>query len=323
LSALAVATLAVRRLAMAAGERRRLAAEARLRPGALALVAGDTGTPLNLTTHDAAVLVGLLDRYRSRIRGASADRITEFFEQRGVIDRELRALASRRAWRRATAAFSLGSMGAGRAAPALIDALQDRNRNVRVSAARSLGNLAAVGAVEPLVLAFARRSIPQLVAGQALLSIGKASLPALRRLASDPDPEARAFALELIGLAGDAEDASHVLPHLRDGSAEVRAKAARALGRLGAENATAELAAALYDRIGFVRAVVARSLGAVGDRRALPALLDVARHDEFAAAQAAAWAAARLDPRAVVVAAAADSAGPHLVEAATLAAVRR
>jgi HEAT repeat protein len=323
LAAVSVCLLALRRVAVAITERRRLAVEAALRPLALALVAGETGTLHNLTQRDARALASLSARYRRRVAGESAGRITAFFEERGQIDRELRLLRSRRAWRRAMAAFTLGNMGAGRSAPALIDALGDRNRSVRSAAARSLGAIGSVAAVEPIVLAYATRRIPRLIAGQALLSIGPASLPALGRLASDPDPEARAFAIELIGLVGDAEHASYVLAHLRDGSAEVRAKAARALGRLGAEDAAAELAATLYDRIPFVRTVAARALGEVGDRRALPALLDVARHDEFAAAQAAAWAAARLDPRAVVVAAAREGAGAPLVEAATLAAVRR
>lgn len=322
LGALSVAALSARRVAVSGAERRRLAAEARLRPLALALVAGDTGTLHNLAMRDAHVLARLIGRYRRRIVGASADRITAFFEQRGLIDRELRALRRRRAWRRATAAFTLGNMGAARAAPALIDTLQDRNRSVRVAAAQSLGRLASVAAVEPIVLAFAARRIPKLIAGQALLSIGPPSLPALSRLASDPDPEARAFAIELIGLVGDASHADYVVSHLRDGSAEVRAKAARALGRLGAEPAAAELVEALEDRIVFVRAVAARALGVVGDERAVPALVEVARRDDFAAAQAAAWAAARIAPRAVAAAASREGAGAHLVEAATLAAVR-
>jgi HEAT repeat protein len=321
--ALSVFALTARRLVVVGRERRRVAAEARLRPLALALLEGEAGSLHDLARRDVRVLAGLIGRYRRRIRGESAERITAFFEQRGLVDRELRALRSLRAWRRATAAFALGDMGAETATSALVRALQDPKRCVRASAARSLGSLEAVAAVDPIVHAFAERRVPRLIAGQALLSIGPAAAPVLCRLTSDPDPEARAFAIELLGLLGDPVDASYVLPHLRDTSAEVRAKAARALGRLGAEEAAAELAAALEDRIVFVRAVAARALGLVGDTSAVPVLLEVARRDDFAAAHAAAAAAARLDPRQVTVAAAQEAAGPHLQEAATLLAVRR
>jgi len=253
-AALSVFVLTLRRLVVVHAERRRVAAEARLRPQALALLEGETDTLQNLNRLDARVLAGLIGRYRRRIRGESAERITAFFEQRGFVDRELRALRSPRAWRRASAAFALGDMGATTAVPALVGALQDSKRSVGASAARSLGSLEAVAAVDPIVHAFAERRLPRLIAGQALLTIGSAAAPVLCRLTSDPDPEARAFAIELLGLLGGPVDASYVLPHLCDTSAEVRAKAARALGRLGAEAGAKELVRALDDRVVFVRA---------------------------------------------------------------------
>ncbi len=209
-------------------------------------------------------------------------------------------------------------MASSAAVAGLLDALEDPDADVRGAAARSLGRLGAVAAVEPIVYALAGDRLPLSVAGQALLAIRPAALPRLRALLAAPEPIARSFAVELVGLLGDASDDVSVLERLRDSSAEVRAKAARALGRLGTEQATAALTAALDDRIGFVRVSAARALGAVGDRDVAPALLRVARSDEFDAARAAASAAAMLDPAAVRAAVARPGAGPHLSEAADL-----
>jgi HEAT repeat protein len=315
---LLICVLALRRIVIAGAERRIPAVEAGLTPLALALLEGETGDLRHLDPDDGRILAALLAGYSQRVRGLETARIGEFFERHGVLDREVVQLGSRRAWKRATAAFALGDMASSRAIPPLLDTLDDREPGVRAAAARSLGRLGAIEAVEPIVYALAKGRLPRSVAGQALLAIGPDALPTLRGLEEAPDPNARAFAVELVGLLGDASDDLSVLERLRDTSAEVRAKAARALGRLGAEEAAAALTAALDDRIVFVRVSAAHALAAVGDPDAVPALLRIAREDEFDAARAAASAAARLDPDAVRSAAAHPVAGPHLREAADL-----
>jgi HEAT repeat protein len=85
-----------------------------------------------------------------------AARIVEYFVREGTIDRELGALAEgKRAWRRASAAFRLGDIGNEAAAAALIDALSDPDRDVRIAATRSLGRLRAPEAGAGLVAAAA------------------------------------------------------------------------------------------------------------------------------------------------------------------------
>ncbi len=108
---------------------------------------------------------------------------------------------------------------------------------------------------------------------------------------------------------------------MADSSAEVRARAAGALGRLAETDGAAALTRALDDRIYFVRLHAARALGQVGERGAVERLLRQAREDRFEAARAAAEAVARIDPAALLAAAQADDAGPHLHEAADLLAV--
>ena len=310
-----VGVLTLRRLVLTRSERLVREEEERLRPLALALVDGDTVELTDLSERSARVLAALLGRYSRWLAGDARERIGRFFERTGGLDAELGALADRRAWRRATAAFVLGDMASPRAEPALLHALHDPAREVRAAAARSLGRLGCAAAVEPIVYALAEDSIPRSAAGSALLSLGAAALPSLRELERRAEPEVRAFSVELVGLVGDASDGPLLVERLRDSSAETRAKAARALGRLAAEDAAAALRGALDDRIPFVRAAAAHASGLVGDPQAASRLLELAREDSFDAARAAAQALARVAPE--VVRREADSS-PHLAEAADL-----
>lgn len=318
---LVVVALALRRVQLARAERAGREAEARMRPVALALVEGEPAPPAELLRGDAEALARLLARYSRWLSGGARSHIASFFERGGGVGAEVAKLESRRSWRRATAAFSLGDMASQRAVAPLVGALGDADRDVRAAAARSLGRLGAVEAVVPLVYALGRGDLPRAVTGAALLAIGPAALPELRSLEARADAEVRAIAVELVGLLGDVGEAPLLLGRLRDSAAEVRAKAARALGRLAAEDAAAELRRMLHDRIPFVRTAAATALGSIRDREALGALLRQAKTDRFEPAQAAARAVARIDPRAAVEASAAADAGPHLREAADLARV--
>jgi HEAT repeat protein len=317
LGGVAAAVLGLRRLTFSRAEQRRLDAEERLVPAALELLDGMEPAG-EVSEQDVDVFAALLGRFGRFVRGVESERISEFFEHHGWVDYELARLDSRRSWRRATAAFTLGDMGSSRVIPDLIERLQDSEPDVRAAVARSLGRLGATDAVEPLVGGFAAGRLPRSVAGQALLSIGSSAVGGLRVLNEAEDPVARAFAVELIGLLGDASDEDRLVERLRDTSAEVRAKAARALGRLGAEGATLELAERLEDRVVFVRAAAATALAVVGDHRVVSRLVAMAQQDEFEAARAAAEGASQLDPEGVKRASAAARAGVHLDEAADL-----
>jgi HEAT repeat protein len=311
--AVAVVTLAERRLVLARRERRRADAERRLRPLALALLGGETAAAPELAPADARVLAAVLTRYSQRVTGVERSRVAAFFERGGLIDREVWQLGARRAWRRASAAFALGDMASKRSVPHLVVALDDPSPAVRWAAARSLGQLGAPEAVEPLVYAVANGRVPKARAGQALLAIGVAALPTLWTLSRAPEPGAREFAVELLGFLASPADSALLVERLRDSSADVRAKAARALGGLAAAGAAASLVAALDDRIPFVRAAAARALAVVGDTMAVPALLRVASDDDFDAGRAAAAAVARLAPEALAL-----PRSAHLREAADL-----
>lgn len=317
-----VVVLATRRIELARRARRVHAAEERLRPVAMALLDGDEVDELP-ARDEAEVLAAVLARYSRRVSGEPREHIARFFESGGYVDRELGLLCSRRWPARASAAFALGDMASQRAVPALLTALEDRNREVRAAAARSLGALRAVEGVTPLVAALSSGAVPRVVAGSALLTLGERAVPGLLELSTARDAGIRATAIELLGLLGDPITARRFAGRLRDGSAEVRAKTARALGRLGDDRAAAELRAALRDRIPFVRAAAATGLMEIGDDEAALELMAIAAVDRFEPAQAAARALARLDPDGLPDFARDPVAGSHVREAADLAAMRR
>lgn len=312
--------LAVRRLVLASRDGRRATLEVKLLPHALALVMDGTPPP-KLGRGEQIVLAEVLGRLARQLRGNAREQIAAHFAGSVALRLQLAQLSSRKAWRRATAAYNLGDMAAFSSVPALLETLEDGSRDVRAAAARSLAAIGAVEAARPLIEQLVDGRLPRGVAGHALLALGTDIVPELHSLAVHPDGRIRATAFELLAHIGDAWDNGVVVRGLTDASADVRARAAAALGRVGTASSAAPLRAALDDRIGFVRAAAAHALGELRDREAIPRLLELARTDAFEVAHAAAGAAAAIDPAAVQVAAAEPDAGPHLHELADLAAL--
>ena len=310
-----VVGLVARRLVANRIERRAAELERRVTPLAHRLIDGEGVDTLSLRGEEVA-LARVLARMSRLVKGDARRRIGEHFAGTAAYADERRALGSRRAWRRAAAAFALGDMAVDAAAPDLLRAIDDPNRDVRSAAARSLGRLRVADAVEPLVRGLADGSLPQLVAGSALLAIGADAVPELRQLAVHDDSDVRAVAIELVGLLGSAADADVLEVGLGDPDPRVRARAAGGIGRVGAQSAAAAAAGALVDPSPSVRAAAAQALGAVGERAMLAELVEMAQGDEFEPARAAAYAAGRLDPDAL---AAVARPGPHVLEVCDLA----
>jgi HEAT repeat protein len=265
--------------------------------------------------------VRLDDRLRYRETKARTLDVLGCRRAEEALEETQRELGARRMWRRAAAAYRLGDMGCEEAAPALLAALDDRNRAVRAAAARSLGRLKVVQAAKPLVEALVSGQVPNGVAGEALVELGPSAVPELRSMSEHPSQRLRATAIALLGLVGDSADSPLAVRLLADPSAEVRAAAADTLTRIGGPPAEPALRSTLDDRIHFVRAGAATALGVIGSRAAVPRLLEMARTDRFTPARAAARAVARISPKALAAAAEEPDAGPHLHEAADLSAL--
>jgi HEAT repeat protein len=311
--------LLIRRGWLRRKQQRHAAQVTRLRPAAIALVEGE---PIpDVERRDEGVFAELLSGYARALRGESLTRIATYFESSGALDGQMRLLRGHAAWRRAMAAFRLGDMRSAQAIPALTNALDDRSRDVRMAAVRSLGSLGAADSIESLIAAGVSGRVPRDVVGLALFDIGPPAVAPLVQLSSHSDPEMRADAITLIGVLGTAGDANAMLEHLVDPSADVRVSTASALGRLGAAEASEALMTALDDRVPAVSAAAAHALGQIGGRQAVEKLLPLTKSGEFEPAREAAEAVARIDPVLVLRMASEPDAGPHLHEAADVVAL--
>jgi hypothetical protein len=106
---------------------------------------------------------------------------------------------------REMAAWSIGSCHPDRAPVALMGALSDREREVRASVAWALYNIGDPGAASALDAALRRETDAEVQRGliRALGATGEASVPALERLVTSPDPEIRSIAVAALA-GGDA-----------------------------------------------------------------------------------------------------------------------
>ena len=134
----------------------------------------------------------------------------------------------------------------------LIKALRyKKDEDVRVNAARALGQIGGARAVRPLTKALA-----------------------------DNESSVRREATKALGQIGDPQAVEALAGALEDGDSWVRREAAEALGKIGDPRAVEALAAALDDSDSQVRVWAASSLKQIGDQRAAEALLGALDHED-------------------------------------------
>jgi HEAT repeat protein len=301
-----------------AGRSQELRAEARERvePVAHALL---DGAPAGRTARrDEHALTEILAGLAPALTGESRDAIAGHFETSGAIARVSRRLADPRAHRRDEHAALLGDMCSPLAEVPLLHALNDRDPDVRLAAARSLGRLRPRSAAGPLLYALVQGLVPRAVAANALISIGAAALPGIRNLLCDEEPAARANAVELLGRLGNPRDSPALRERLDDEAPVVRRRACEALARLGADDACDALEELLADAVADVRISAAEALAAVGDERSAPTLLRLVHHDDVEVAEVAARALTAVAPGLVVELGGDIDAHPQLRHAASL-----
>src|SRR5262249_40519358 len=95
----------------------------------------------------------LLDNARF-LKGAARDRITAACEDLGFVRDRMRQLKHPRWWKRAEAAEKLATMKSPKAVPDIIALMRDESPEVRMRAARTLGQLETKISVKPLIEAF-------------------------------------------------------------------------------------------------------------------------------------------------------------------------
>jgi HEAT repeat protein len=208
----------------------------------------------------------VLDLLR-KVRGDSRQRLVALVVGQGTLDRMRRQARGLGAVRRAHAAELLGLLCRPEGRDDLVRLLDDRDPEVRLVAARALGELGDPTAAGPLLDSLVRtRSVPLRVVARSLARLGPTAGTMLVEGLGSQNALTRAVCAEICGLVGVTAAQSVLLDVMdREEDEDVRIRAARALGRIGLPSALPALVRATDSSQPMaLRAVAARALGDLG-----------------------------------------------------------
>jgi HEAT repeat protein len=227
--------------------------------------------------------------FLSLLRGEERQRIEEVFAGTGLPDFVRKRLRKGNEAERIHSAEILTAFPGTASVDALLGALADRSREVRIAAAISLNVL---GALPPLQTVLERIG-PKGLRSRRLIDLFE-SLPADRAdellanaLKADGSPFVRAAAIEALSHAGDYRFLGAMQDLARDPSPEVAASALRALGRSGHPLASGPVLAALGSTDWEVRREAAEAAGRIGIAEAVKPLTSLLGDGEWAVRYAA------------------------------------
>jgi HEAT repeat protein len=213
-----------------------------------------------------------------KLRGADRDAIVAVLVGLDVASVARAQANSRFITRRVRGACTLDVLAQRNDADVFTRLLTDRNRQIRIVAARAVGRLGSVEAVPLLMDGLTRRSLPANTVSMAIVRVGTDAATVLLPSLRSSDPLTRSIAAELLGYLGATHASRHLMEALDDTDTSVAKAAATALGRLQlAESEMAlryRLATEYTSETPDIALCIAlvTALGRVGDRRAIPIL---------------------------------------------------
>ena len=229
-----------------------------------------------------------------KVRGTAAEDLSELLRSRGEIDRAIKMLTSRSGVRRARGAYLLGLVRDRDHVELLIPLLADRDLDVRLIAAHSLGEIGATSAANGILQAIrttrGRMGLPARVAVEALLGMGVEIAAVIEAGLTSHDAAVRNVCAQVAGhgtIFSAAPQLSILLATATEG--EVRASAAMALGRVGGANEAGALARHTdSSEVAELRRTCAIALGDLGRQESLDTLVILLGDDDRRLAQLAA-----------------------------------
>ncbi|KQX69696.1 HEAT repeat domain-containing protein [Angustibacter sp. Root456] len=302
---LALAIVARRGLRERAHRRSRALAEPH-RQLLVALVVDDDidqehlATLLQLDATTWAALEPIVVSMVRKLRGEAREVLVDLLDRRGTIARLTRRLGARGAVRRARSAELLGLLGEHAPRSELERLLlRDRDPEVRIVAARALGEIGDPASAPALLSAVSgTHTVPMRIVARSLARLGPGAAPALVEAMTSAQAPARAVAAEILGLGGAVTAVGVLSSHaLRDPDDDVRIRCARALGRIGVPSALSVLRRCVEpEEPAALRAVAARAVGDVGGPEAVRVLRPLVADAEHRVASNAARALAGVGP---------------------------
>jgi len=249
-----------------------------LEPKILAWVHGDEKTVRKAldgypSSADRAVIEQILLDHIQRVRGIERERMARAMEQLGFIDTYIEGLESRRWWRRAESAEKLGLTTSKRAIQSLSRMLDDEMPEVRLRAAKALGQLGGVASARKLVRALNEPNRWSTIrVADILIGMGRKSIDTVIEAFPSLTREGQLAVLDIVGRVRPISATPWLLERAKDESANIRARACHALGSIGDPNVSKELIAAMRDEEWPVRAMAAKALGRMRVADAIPEL---------------------------------------------------
>ncbi|HBI24127.1 MAG TPA: hypothetical protein DDX84_08010 [Nitrospiraceae bacterium] len=206
--------------------------------------------------------------------------ITDVLKRLGYIDIYIMRLQKGNKFQRALAAEKLGKAGALNAVPFLINAIKDKEREVRTVAARALGIINEPTSVRLLTDLLIHclddpDYVPLRIVKSAIRKYKREAVQHLIPLLHHSSWRVRGQAADIIGDIGISMPVEVLITRLNDTEPDVRAKVSRALGKIRAKEAVEHLIGRLKDPSWVVRLQSARALGLIGVSDAVYPLLDL------------------------------------------------
>ena len=219
-------------------------------------------------------------------------KLTEFLRRGGLLDMRIWEARHLRGWRRQGALVSLGRMHAAESIPALAEALEDGDADIRIAALRGLGRTGLSEAAEEILRRVAQGTlhVPTAPLQNALLGCCRANPNLLLSYIRRADDQVRPTLARVLGEVATPALDEELLLLASDPLSEVRASAARALGAAKPRLALTALSNLATDETWFVRLRAVVAMGELNDPRSIPVLIgtlcDPNRHVRLRSAQA-------------------------------------
>ena len=275
---------ALREMGEALDRRRR----ALLEPAVFEYLGATTSKPLvdylpkSLSPRDRRLVEQMLLEAARFTKGEARDRITAACEALGSVREAIRALRSRRWWKRADAAEKLGLMRSQTAVGPLVQLMNDEEPEARIRAARALGLIRGSTSIRPLVRALGDPSRWSAIrVAEILIHVGVEAVDELLAAFDTLPHSARISALDVLGRIRSLRSVGMLKHCLDDSHPDIRARSAHGLGLVGDPATAPDLIRALKDPEWPVRAMAAKALGRHDDRAAIGPLREAMKDRQW------------------------------------------
>ncbi len=223
------------------------------------------------------------------LKGAGREFLMRLADELGLVDRYLKALDSRRRWRRARSAENLGYFGGARSVRPLGMLLTDEDETIRAVAARALARIGNDEAVRLLASTLDTPSeLTRLRVAENLERVGKPAVGHLIASLSDvtsfgtKNLHGPIMAARVLGHLRAAEARDVLRRAAKEGKEiDLRAQAVLALGKIGNPDDVPAILEGADDEAWPVRAQSANALGMIGEVTSIPVLKDLASDREW------------------------------------------